>query len=154
MVLRSSIQEINYHVGWLTWRCASLFYLYQFILRVFTGVIAQDIMLSLHLTLMQILIELLSDRHDTRKSLIVSIFSCILGNLCLGYVDFMMHGFFIRSCIKNITLFFPSVHPPILSKLTVTLALGFVVSFFVKKAYFLFEQKSRLFPLNILPRLR
>lgn len=127
MIFRRSIQEINYnYVGWLTWRCVSLFYLYQFILRVFTGVMAQDIMLSLHLTLMQTLVELLRGRDDTQKILIRSIFSCILGNLCMGY------------------LFFPPSFPhPILRELTVTLALGFVVSFFVKEAYFLFfEQKS------------
>lgn len=150
MLPYSSIREINYrYIGWFIWGCSSLFYLYQFILRISTGVMAHDIMLDLHITqaefglvaggyyltysLMQIPLGLLSDQYDTRKILMVSIFSCILGTICLSYATSMMEAYLGRlligfgssaaflTCIKNITIWFPPSYLPILVGLTVAL---------------------------------
>ena len=136
------------NMGWILWGCATLFYLYQFILRVSTGVIAKDIITDLQLTeaafgvivggyycsysLMQIPLGLLNDRYDIRRLLLGAVGVCILGALILAFADSLLEAFMGRiiigfgssaaflTCIKIITLWFPPSYLPIMTGITVT----------------------------------
>lgn len=134
--------------GWLLWSCATLFYFYQFILRVCTGVMAQDIMLDLGLSgsdfgiiagayyisyaLMQIPHGLMSDKYDLKIILLGSILIAVLGTFLLSQSTSLFTLYLSRiliglgssaaflSCLKSITLWFPHSYLAVLTGITVT----------------------------------
>jgi MFS family permease len=93
----------NIRKAYLAWFAASLFFFYQYILRVSPGVMVTDLRRDFHMTaeqfsslgalylyaysLLQIPLGVLIDRWGVRRTLLSSVFLCIAGTLMLGSAD-------------------------------------------------------------------
>jgi len=98
--------RLNTRKAYLAWFAASLFYFYQYILRVSPGVMVTDLRRDFHMTaeefsslgalylyaysLLQIPLGLLIDRWGVRRTLLSSVFLCIAGTLMLGSADTLL----------------------------------------------------------------
>lgn len=127
----------NYKIlAWAIWLCAGSFYLYQFVLRVSTSVIAEELMNELSIqacsvgtmasfyyygyTTMQIPVGLILDRYGVRIPLILAALMCVVGcgifatadSLAIMSLGRLLMGigsaFGFLSCVKTATLGFPA----------------------------------------------
>jgi sugar phosphate permease len=123
-------------LAWALWLCAGSFYLYQFVVRVSTSVIAEEIMSELSIqacsvgtmasfyyygyTGMQIPVGLILDRYGVRLPLILAALMCATGCGMFATADSLASmslgrllmgigsAFGFLSCVKTATLGFPA----------------------------------------------
>lgn len=121
---------------WLFWSIASFFYLYEFIHRVFPGIIVPELMNDFRISsalvglisagyyysyaLFQIPVGLILDKFGVRKSLTIAALMVALGSLIFSYTDNLSMAIFSRviigigssfsfvGCLKIATDWFPS----------------------------------------------
>jgi sugar phosphate permease len=127
----------NYKIlAWAIWLCAGSFYLYQFVLRVSTSVIAEDLMRELAIqacsvgtlasfyyygyTGMQIPVGLVLDRYGVRVPLTIAALLCAVGCFIFSLTDSLTimslgrlligigSAFGFLSCVKTAAVWFPA----------------------------------------------